>query len=94
MQYGKVFTEKSMPKFDNANYRRDTWSVNLDENELIVHRKEGVNFYYQIKDPQHLVMDLDKINNGNEGKNKDIFARGYPKPERAYELVKDEDLLQ
>lgn len=94
VQYGKVFTEKSMPKFDNANYRRDTWSVNLDENELIVHRKEGVNFYYQIKDPQHLVMDLDKINNGNEGKNKDIFARGYPKPERAYELVKDEDLLQ
>lgn len=86
VQYGKIFTEKTKPEFSNANYRRDSWSVNLAEAELIVHRKEGVNIYYQIKDQNHLVMDLEKI---NKGKNKQIFEQGYPKPSRAYELMRD-----
>ncbi|WP_425915987.1 hypothetical protein [Acinetobacter sp. TSRC1-2] len=85
VQYGKIFTEKTT-EFSNANYRRDSWSVNQAEAELIVHRKEGVDIYYQIKDQNHLVMDLEKINNG---KNKKIFEQGYPKPSRAYELVRD-----
>lgn len=86
VQYGKIFTEKTRPEFSNANYRRDSWSVNPAEAELIVHRKEGVDIYYQIKDQNHLVMDLEKI---NKGKNKKIFERGYPQPSRAYELVRD-----
>lgn len=87
VQYGKVFTEKTRAEFSNVNYRRDTWSVDLEAAELIVHHREGIDFYYHIKDQRHLVMKLEKM---NDGQNRKLLKNGYPRPAKAYELVKDD----
>jgi hypothetical protein len=89
VQFGKVFAENTQTDSRNANYRRDTWSINLERTELVVHRKDGVNFYYDIQDPQHLIMNLDKINRENSGGDKYYFKQGYRKPLKAYVLLKD-----
>ena len=89
VQFGKVFAENTQTDSRNANYRRDTWSINLEKTELVVHRKDGVNFYYDIQDPQHLIMNLDKINRENSGGDKYFFKQGYRKPLKAYVLLKD-----
>ena len=89
VQFGKVFAENTQTDSRNANYRRDTWSINLEKTELVVHRKDGVNFYYDIQDPQHLIMNLDKINRENSGGDKYYFKQGYRKPLKAYVLLKD-----
>ncbi|MBE9402028.1 hypothetical protein IQR32_11910 [Acinetobacter albensis] len=89
VQFGKVFAENTQTDSRNANYRRDTWSINLERTELVVHRKNGVNFYYDIQDPQHLIMNLDKINRENSGGDKYFFKQGYRKPLKAYVLLKD-----
>ena len=89
VQFGKVFAENTQTDSRNANYRRDTWSINVEKTELVVHRKHGVNFYYDIQDPQHLIMNLDKINRENSGGDKYYFKQGYRKPLKAYVLLKD-----
>lgn len=89
VQFGKVFAENTQTDSRIANYRRDTWSINLERTELVVHRKDGVNFYYDIQDPQHLIMNLDKINRENSGGDKYYFKQGYRKPLKAYVLLKD-----
>lgn len=89
VQFGKVFAENTQTDSRNANYRRDTWSINVEKTELVVHRKDGVNFYYDIQDPQHLIMNLDKINRENSGGDKYYFKQGYRKPLKAYVLLKD-----
>ena len=89
VQFGKVFAENTQKDSRNANYRRDTWSINVEKTELVVHRKDGVNFYYDIQDPQHLIMNLDKINRENSGGDKYFFKQGYRKPLKAYVLLKD-----
>ena len=89
VQFGKVFAENTQTDSRNANYRRDTWSINVEKTELVVHRKDGVNFYYDIQDPQHLIMNLDKINRENSGGDKYFFKQGYRKPLKAYVLLKD-----
>ena len=89
VQFGKVFAENTQTDSRNANYRRDTWSINLEKTELVVHRKDGVNFYYDIQDPQHLIMNLDKINRENSGGDKYFFKQVYRKPLKAYVLLKD-----
>lgn len=89
VQFGKVFAENTQTDSRIANYRRDTWSINLERTELVVHRKDGVNFYYDIQDPQHLIMNLDKINRENSGGDKYFFKQGYRKPLKAYVLLKD-----
>lgn len=89
VQFGKVFAENTQTDSRNANYRRDTWSINLEKTELVVHRKDGVNFYYDIQDPQHLIMNLDKINRENSGGDKYYFKQSYRKPLKAYVLLKD-----
>ena len=76
VQFGKVFAENTQTDSRNANYRRDTWSINVEKTELVVHRKDGVNFYYDIQDPQHLIMNLDKINRENSGGDKYYFKTG------------------
>lgn len=89
VQYGKIFTEKTQAESSNANYRRDTWSVNVDQTELVVHRKDGINFYYDIQDQQYLLMNLDKINQENLGQNPYFFEQGSPRPLKSYVLSKD-----
>lgn len=89
VQFGKVFAENTQTDSRIANYRRDTWSINVEKTELVVHRKHGVNFYYDIQDPQHLIMNLDKINRENSGGDKYYFKQGYRKPLKAYVLLKD-----
>lgn len=88
VHYGKVFADKLATDQRNTNYRKDTWLVNPEATEIIVQRKEGVNFYYKIIDRDHIIMDLEKINNGNGGRNKRMFEQGVPRPERAYMLTR------
>lgn len=88
VRLGKVFSEKQRPGFSNLSYRRDTWTMNKERTELIVHRKEGINFYYRVVDSQTLQMDLDKSNN-LDATNQKLYARGFPKLERAYTLKRE-----
>jgi len=88
VRLGKVFSEKQRPGFTHLNYRRDTWTMDKERTELIVHRKEGLNFYYRVIDAQTLQMDLNKSNNLDEN-NQKLYARGFPKLERAYTLKRE-----
>ncbi len=89
IHYGKVFTDRNAAAGGDGAYRKDTWTVNPEQTELTVHRKEGVNFYYRIEDPNRLVMDVEKIRNDHQAKNKEMFAKGYPQPARAYQLIRN-----
>lgn len=90
LQYGKVFIDNAKSSTaSNITYRKDRWFINPERTEVVVSRKEGANFYYTIKDSNHLVMNLDKIYSEKERINRELFDRGYPAPSKAYELVKD-----
>lgn len=89
IQYGKVFAEKSMVKDSNVNYRKDTWMVNPEKTELVVHRKEGLNLYYRIIDENHIVMNLAKILDEDNHQNQQLFSQGHPQPRHAYALTKN-----
>lgn len=89
IQIGKVFAEKTNTPGINVKYRKDTWSVNEAHTELVVHRKEGVNFYYHVINENKITMDLDKIRQGEVDRNQELFSKGYPQPQHAYTLVKD-----
>ena len=93
VHYGKVFVNNSRhaQSDSNVSYRKDRWSVNPERTELVVDRKEGAKFYYTIKSPTRLVMNLEKIYDEKERINLELFDQGYPAPSRAYELVKDPD---
>lgn len=88
VRLGKIFSEKQRAGFPDLNYRRDTWTMDKKRTELIVHRKEGINFYYRVVDAQTLQMDLDKSNN-LDANNQKLYARGFPKLERAYTLKRE-----
>ena len=90
VRLGKLFSERPRSDFSNLAYRRDTWTMNRERTELIVHRKDGINFYYRVVDSETLMMDLDKSNN-LDVKNQKLYARGFPKLERAYTLKKDRE---
>ena len=64
---------------------------NEELQEIIVHRKEGVNFYYSIQDRDHLVMNVEKISSDREGRNQELFNKGYPQPAKAYVLTRDQN---
>lgn len=85
VRLGKVFAEKQRPGFPILNYQRDTWSINEDSKELVVHRKEGLNFYYRVLDSQTLQMNLNKSNH-LDADNQKLYARGFPKLEQVYTL--------
>lgn len=89
IHFGRVFVEKLLSDDSNTNYRKDQWRVNPEQTELLVHRQEGVVFYYKIIDKNHLVMNLEKIRNDPQAKNKEMFEKGYPQPKKAYELFRD-----
>ena len=93
VHYGKVFVNNSrrVQTESNMTYRKDRWTINPEQTELIVDRKEGAKFYYTIKSPTHLVMNLEKIYDEKERANQQLFDQGYPAPSKAYELVKDSE---
>ena len=55
---------------------------------MILHRSNGVEFFYDIDKDQNLVMDLDKIAHASV-LNEQYFAEGNPFPQQAYRLVKE-----
>lgn len=91
IHYGKVFTDKPMTEDGNTTYRKDMWALDEELQEIIVHRKEGVNFYYTIQDRDHLVMNVEKISSDREGRNQELFNKGYPQPAKAYVLTRDQN---
>lgn len=93
VHYGKVFVNNSrrVQTESNVTYRKDRWTINPEQTELVVDRKEGAKFYYMIKSPTHLVMNLEKIYDEKERANQQLFDQGYPAPSKAYELVKDSE---
>ena len=91
IHYGKVFADKPVTEASNTTYRKDMWSLDHVNHEIIVHRTEGVIFYYHIQDKNHLVMDVARIHNDKVGANKAMFKSGYPKPAKAYVLTRAQD---
>lgn len=66
------------------------WHVHKDQNEIMIRCDAAdVNLYYQINANQDLVMNLDKIWNGDHGQNRKFFNE-YPFPKKAcvFEKVK------
>ena len=53
VHYGKVFVNNSrrVQTESNVTYRKDRWTINPEQTELIVDHKEGAKFYYMIKSP-------------------------------------------
>ena len=64
------------------------WHVHKDQNEIMIRCDAAdVNLYYQINANQDLVMNLDKIWNGDHGQNRKFFNE-YPFPKKAYVFEK------
>lgn len=75
--------------FDSDSYyHKDYWSYDEQHHQVILHRSNGVKFFYDVGPDQSLQMDLDKIANASE-QNKQYFAEGHPFPQQAYRLVKE-----
>ena len=87
---GKLFSEKMVEDRNIRTYRRDTWSVNPENAELVVHLEEGANFYYRVDEQHHLILDLDRTLALDNQSNQHFFAAGYPMPTQAYRLVQDQ----
>lgn len=87
---GKLFSEKMAEERNIRTYRRDTWSVNIENSELVVHLEEGAEFYYQVDEKNNLVLDLERTLDLDNQTNQHFFAAGYPMPTQAYRLIKDQ----
>jgi hypothetical protein len=87
---GKLFSEKMAEDRRIRTYRRDTWSVNPGNAELVVHLEEGAKFYYQVDEQHNLILDLDRTVDLENQTNQHFFAAGYPMPTQAYRLIKDQ----
>lgn len=90
--FGRVSNDISgaeAPVVSDYNHQ-DTWEYNAETNEIIVHRAEGVNFYYYVKDDQTIQMKREKILRGSP-ENIAFFAAGHVAPERSYTLTKYDD---
>lgn len=68
-------------------YWQDSWFYDEAHHQIVLHRENGVEFFYNITDERNLVMDLEKIMNGTE-LNRAYFAAGNPMPGKAYKLKK------
>ncbi|ANF80939.1 hypothetical protein A3K93_01210 [Acinetobacter sp. NCu2D-2] len=82
LQHGKVFTFRNDVR-DKDNYRRDRWEINPERTELIIHRKEGVDFYFDILDDANMVFNLAKTKSANAAR------EDFPLPTINYHLRKD-----
>lgn len=87
---GKLFSEKMAEDSKIRTYRRDTWSVNPEDSELVVHLEEGAEFYYRVDEQQNLILDLERTLDVDNQINQHLFASGYPMPTQAYHLIKDQ----
>lgn len=64
------------------------WHVHKELNEIMIRCDAAdVNLYYQVSPSQDLVMDLEKIWNSDNGRNRKFFKE-YPFPEQAYVFKK------
>ncbi len=72
----------------NVQYDQDHWSYDSKHHQIIVHRGNGVEFFYRIEKDQSLVMDLARISNETE-RNRQYFAQGNAFPKDQYRLVKE-----
>ncbi len=73
----------------NVQYHQDHWSYDSEHHQIILHRGNGVEFFYHIDSDQSLVMDLAKISNQTQ-RNRQYFAQGNAFPKQAYRLVKEQ----
>lgn len=87
---GKLFSEKMAEDRRIRTYRRDTWTVNPESAELVVHLEEGAKFYYRVDQQHNLILDIDRTLDLNNQTNQHFFAAGYPMPTQAYRLIKDQ----
>ncbi|MBF4454742.1 hypothetical protein IRT38_04925 [Acinetobacter sp. SK-43] len=66
------------------------WHAHKELNEIMIRcENANVNLYYKINKEQNLVLDLDKIWNGDHGRNRQFFKE-YPFPKKAYVFEKIE----
>jgi hypothetical protein len=72
----------------NFHYQQDRWSYDAQHHQVILHRSNGVEFFYDIDKDENLVMDLDKIAHAS-ALNQQYFAEGNPFPQQAYRLLKE-----
>ncbi len=72
----------------NLYHRQDHWSYDPVNHQVILHRSNGVDFFYHIDKDKNLVMDLDKIAHASE-RNQQYFNEGNPLPQQAYRLLKE-----
>lgn len=87
---GKLFSEKHAENSNIQTYRRDTWSVNAEGSELVVHLEEGAEFYYDVDEQHNLTLDLERTLDRAHARNQNFFDSGYPMPSQAYHLIKDQ----
>ena len=66
-------------------YRQDTWTLDEDNHQIVLHRASGVEFFYDIDKNKNLVMNLERIANASPT-NIAFFQEGNPFPHAAYVL--------
>lgn len=71
----------------SQHYEKDRWSYDEMNHQIIVHRQNGIKFYYSIQPDRSLKMDLNKIAHADP-LNRAFFVEGNPLPQQAYVLKK------
>ncbi|MGJ8756481.1 hypothetical protein ACSFV5_00710 [Acinetobacter sp. HC8-3S] len=89
--FGRLGSDRSnsMTKIEQM-CKQVQWHAHKELNEIMVRCEAAdVNLYYKINEKQALVLDLDKIWNGDHGRNRQFFKE-YPFPKKAYVFEKIE----
>lgn len=68
-------------------YYDDHWSYDAQNNQIVVHRANGVFYFYHINTNGSLSFNLERTANYNDG-NRAFFEQGNPLPLKAYVLKK------
>lgn len=71
----------------NSQYRDDLWSYDTEANQIIIHRSNGVELFYDIDKDQNLMFSIEKTEQFSDV-NKTFFSEGNPRPLRPYKLIK------
>lgn len=71
----------------SQHYEKDRWSYDEMNHQIIVHRQNGIKFYYSIQPDRSLKMDLNKIAHADP-LNQAFFVQGNPLPQQEYILKK------
>lgn len=66
-------------------YRQDTWSYQPELKQITLHRANGVEFFYTMKDTHTMVLNREKVRNFTQT-NIDFFAQGGAFPLENYVL--------